>query len=113
MGKNKVSKQQQVSVSPYKDFTLGVYWDNNKNALVPQNLTTLYQQSGANNVTLAFITTQTGAACIPAWGGYAEYSANDQPKFCSWIYPYRLKSAHSKIRFLPILIRITQVAAAI
>lgn len=63
-------------LSPYVDFTLNTYWDQQTQDLVPMDLHSIAAQQGIKSYQIAFIT--DSSHCEPAWGGQQAYSLQKQ-----------------------------------
>jgi hypothetical protein len=59
------------SFAPYTDLT----------AYPPPDLTTIKNQAGVRDVTLAFVTAQAGTKCLATWGGYQNYPASGKQAY--------------------------------
>lgn len=66
-----------LTYAPYKDFTLNAYWDNQSNAMEPEDLSQLAKRSGVKHFTLGFIVAPDANTCKPVWG-YDSYSVANQ-----------------------------------
>lgn len=62
--------------APYADLTLNAKWSSERNAMDAMDLSAIGQKSGVKDFVGAFIVAQSGNQCVPAWGGYPDYTVS-------------------------------------
>lgn len=76
-------------VAPYVDMGL---WPT-------ANLSAMSAATGVRTFTAAFVTTETGTVCSPAWGGYAAYAVGGPGDFSDIIAPFQATGGRVIVSF--------------
>jgi hypothetical protein len=63
------------------------------------NLSAISAATGVTTFTLAFVTTETGTSCSPAWGGYAAYVVGGSGDFNGIIAPFQATGGRVIVSF--------------